>query len=118
MPRYPSEVYYSSKYYDDCYEYRHVILTKDLAKKIRGIKGCLTEKQWRGLGITQTKGWVNYCRYLGEPHILLFRRPIGIDPETGLVPAEALKNIEEYERIKIEHLNKVNPNINYDDFKF
>lgn len=34
MPHYPSEIEYSEKYYDDYYEYRHVILPKEVMKKI------------------------------------------------------------------------------------
>jgi len=32
MPHYPSETDYSDKYNDNVYEYRHVILTKDVFK--------------------------------------------------------------------------------------
>ena len=32
MPHYPDEIDYSQKYYDDLYEYRHVILTKTIFK--------------------------------------------------------------------------------------
>ena len=117
MPHYPSEIEYSEKYYDECYEYRHVILPKETMKLIKDIEGCLSEKQWRDIGIKQSRGWVNYCRYEGEPHILLFRRPKGTDPETGVSPSEILKKIEGFEKERIEHLNKVNPEINYEDFK-
>ena len=34
MPHYPDEIEYSDKYMDDYYEYRHVILPKDVYKKI------------------------------------------------------------------------------------
>ena len=34
MPHYPNEIEYSEKYYDDHYEYRHVILPKEVARKI------------------------------------------------------------------------------------
>lgn len=34
MPHYPDEIEYSDKYTDDHYEYRHVILPKDVYKKI------------------------------------------------------------------------------------
>ena len=117
MPHYPSEIEYSDKYYDECYEYRHVILPKEIMKKIKNIPGCLSEDEWRKIGIMQSRGWVNYCRYEGEPYILLFRRPKGTDPNTGIAPAEILKKIEVFEKERIEHLNKVNPEINYDDFK-
>ena len=117
MPHYPKEIEYSDKYYDDCYEYRHVILPKEKMKLIRDIIGCLTEEQWRQIGVEQSRGWVNYCRYEGEPHILLFRRPRGTDPLTGKAPADATRKIEAFEKERMEHLNKVNPNINYDEYK-
>ena len=117
MPHYPTEIEYSEKYYDDCYEYRHVILTKEKMKLIIDKSGCLSEEEWRSIGVQQSKGWVNYCRYEGEPHILLFRRPKGTDPLTGVAPSDSLKKIETFEKERIEHLNKVNPDINYDDFK-
>ena len=34
MPHYPEEVEYSDKYTDDYYEYRHVILPRDIYKKM------------------------------------------------------------------------------------
>ena len=34
MPHYPDEIEYSDKYLDDHYEYRHVLLPKDVYKKI------------------------------------------------------------------------------------
>ena len=34
MPHYPDEIEYSDKYFDDYYEYRHVILPKNTFKKI------------------------------------------------------------------------------------
>ena len=34
MPHYPEEIEYSDKYMDDHYEYRHVILPKDVYKKM------------------------------------------------------------------------------------
>lgn len=34
MPHYPDEIEYSDKYLDDHYEYRHVILPKDVYRKI------------------------------------------------------------------------------------
>ena len=117
MPHYPSDIEYSDKYYDDCYEYRHVILTKEKMKQIKDIPNCLTEEQWRALGIQQSKGWVNYCRYEGEPHILLFRRPRGTNPNTGIAPPEMAKKIEAFEKERIAHLNQVNPEINYDEYK-
>lgn len=43
MPHYPDDIEYSDKYFDDYYEYRHVILPKNVFKKIqRGIYHTLT----------------------------------------------------------------------------
>ena len=117
MENYPEEIEYSEKYSDDCYEYSHVILTKEKMKSIKNIQGCLTEEQWRNLGIQKSKGWVNYRRYEGEPHILLFRRPLGTDPNTGIAPPESSRKIEEFEKKRMAYLNQVNPEINYDEFK-
>ena len=39
----------------------------------------------RGRGVQQSRGGVHYAIHRPEPHILLFRRPQGTDPTTGLV---------------------------------
>ncbi|KAF4685770.1 Cyclin-dependent kinases regulatory subunit 2 [Perkinsus olseni] len=99
MPHYPDEVEYSDKYADDKYEYRHVILPKRIAKdmfrifqaeaQMRGRPTAeprlLTESEWRGLGVQQSRGWMHYENHRPEPHILLFRRPLGTNPLTGQV---------------------------------
>ena len=117
----------------------HVILPKHIAKTAP--KGrLLTDTEWRGIGVQQSRGWVHYsihrcpppagsplpcamrhlvarsepgaaspplpCRMSHptarsepalapaaarpEPHILLFRRPIGTDPTTGLVAGKRI----------------------------
>jgi len=89
MPHYPEEIEYSEKYGDETYEFRHVILPKAIAKdmfRITGGKRLLEEDEWRGLGVTQSRGWYHYEIHRPEPHILLFRRPLGTDPNTGKVP--------------------------------
>mmetsp|Transcript_13457 Transcript_13457/g.22158 ORF Transcript_13457/g.22158 Transcript_13457/m.22158 type:complete len:102 (+) Transcript_13457:87-392(+) len=88
MPHYPDEIEYSDKYSDDRYEYRHVILPRQTAKemfKATGGKRLLEEGEWRGLGVTQSRGWGHYEIHRPEPHILLFRRLLGTDPTTGKV---------------------------------
>ena len=99
MPHFPRELEYSDKYYDSYYEYRHVILPKDLFKKLPSNR-LLNETEWRAIGIQQSKGWSNYAIHKTEPHILLFRRPIGTDPETGITPSDILSKIHEYEAKK------------------
>ncbi|CAG9318671.1 unnamed protein product [Blepharisma stoltei] len=86
MPHFPNEIEYSEKYNDDVYEYRHVHLPKTTFKKMpRG--RLLSESEWRALGVQQSRGWVHYEIHRPEPHVLLFRRPLGTDPLTGLAPA-------------------------------
>lgn len=86
MPHYPSEIEYSDKYNDEWYEYRHVVLPKEVYKKILTKGKLLSEQEWRALGIQQSRGWTHYEIHKPEPHILLFRRPIGTDAATGLPP--------------------------------
>ena len=49
----------------------------------------LSEAEWRGLGVQQSRGWSHYEMHRPEPHILLFRRPLGTDPITGKVSGAA-----------------------------
>lgn len=52
MPHFPDEIEYSEKYQDDDYEYRHVLLPKNVFKKINAAKGkLLSEQEWRSLGV-------------------------------------------------------------------
>ena len=93
MPHYPEEIEYSEKYCDDLYEYRHVLLPKNIFKQIpRG--RLLTENEWRSLGVQQSRGWVHYEIHRPEPHTLLFIRPLGTDPNTGLAPNDIVKKIQ------------------------
>jgi cyclin-dependent kinase regulatory subunit CKS1 len=72
----PQQIDYSDKYQDAKYEYRHVILPKDLAKSLPRNR-TLSELEWRNIGVQQSRGWENYSFHRPEPHILLFRRPLG-----------------------------------------
>lgn len=100
MPHYPDEIEYSDKYMDDLYEYRHVILPKRIAKDMfklfqlpdisrtqskAGEPRLLSENEWRSIGVQQSRGWAHYEMHKPEPHILLFRRPLGTNPLTGAV---------------------------------
>ena len=46
----------------------------------------LSESEWRTLGVQQSRGWSHYEIHKPEPFILLFRRPLGTNAETGLLP--------------------------------
>ena len=72
---------YSNKYFDDDYEYRHVILPPHIAR-VMPRRRLLTEAEWRALGVQQSLGWENYAMYRPEPHILLFRRRLNAAPPT------------------------------------
>ncbi|KAF9075686.1 regulatory subunit of cyclin-dependent kinase [Rhodocollybia butyracea] len=77
------KINYSDRYSDDTFEYRHVILPKQLLKYIpenywdqsTGALRLLADKEWRSLGIQQSLGWEHYEVHAPEPHVLLFRRP-------------------------------------------
>lgn len=67
--------------------YSHVILPKELAKTLPKSR-LLTETEWRQIGVQQSRGWTHYAIHRPEPHILLFRRPLGTDPQSGRVDPE------------------------------
>ncbi|CAF3326962.1 unnamed protein product [Rotaria socialis] len=74
------QIYYSDTYKDEMYEYRHVILPKEIAKKVT--KGrLLPEHEWRHLGVQQSLGWVHFMIHEPEPHILLFRRSLKVSQQ-------------------------------------
>ena len=84
MPHFPDEIEYSEKYQDDEFEFRHVLLPREIYRRIpRG--RLLFEEEWRSLGVQQSRGWVHYEIHKPESFILLFRRPLGTDPATGKV---------------------------------
>ena len=89
MPHYLDEIQYSPKYYiDDDYEYCHVTLPEPVARdmyKISAGERLLLDHEWRGLGVTLSRGWVHYAIHHPTPHILHFRRPLGTDTITGKV---------------------------------
>ena len=88
------DIEYSERYSDGVYEYRQVILPREMGAQLK-TQGLLSETQWRALGITQSRGWVHYDVHKPEPHVLLFRRPIGTDPKTGQVDPRLRMKIEE-----------------------
>jgi len=83
LQEYIEKIHYSDRYSDDHFEYRHVILPKQLLQMIpkeyfnpdkSGTLRLLAEAEWRGIGITQSLGWEHYEVHAPEPHVLLFRR--------------------------------------------
>eukprot|EP01068_Selenidium_serpulae_P013642 Selendium_serpulae@DN5988_c1_g2_i10.p1 len=93
MVHYPDEPIYSERYADEVYEYRHVLLPKAMTREAQTIlarrpQPLLSESEWRGLGVQQSRGWIHYINHKPEPHVLLFRRPLGTDPTTGKVHSQ------------------------------
>ena len=79
---------YSDKFFDSEYEYRFVTLPRSMTEKILEIRSqgrYLSDLEVKEIGIIQSKGWVHYDYHLPEPHILLFKRPLGTNPRTGKV---------------------------------
>ncbi|EDO40682.1 predicted protein [Nematostella vectensis] len=70
-----SQISYSEKYFDEYFEYRHVMLPKELVSQVPSVH-LMTESEWRNLGVQQSPGWVHYLIHEPEPHVLLFRRPL------------------------------------------
>ncbi|XP_038639711.1 cyclin-dependent kinases regulatory subunit 1-like [Scyliorhinus canicula] len=70
-----NEIYYSDRYNDGAFEYRHVMLPKKIAKMVPKTH-LMSETEWRNLGVQQSPGWIHYMIHEPEPHILLFRRPL------------------------------------------
>ena len=62
-------------------------LSKSGAKS--GEPRLLSENEWRSIGVQQSRGWMHYETHKPEPHILLFRRPLGTNPLTGAVDSVA-----------------------------
>ncbi|XP_046861688.1 cyclin-dependent kinases regulatory subunit-like [Xenia sp. Carnegie-2017] len=78
-----NDIYYSKKYQDDYYEYRHVILPKEFGKRVPNT--LMTEHEWRSMGVQQSLGWEHYMIHKPERHVLCFRRPLpGVD--VGSIP--------------------------------
>ncbi|EFN57029.1 hypothetical protein CHLNCDRAFT_21447 [Chlorella variabilis] len=54
---------------------RHVRLPPDIVQLVP--KGRLmSEVEWRGIGVQQSRGWVRFAVHQPEPHILMSRRPL------------------------------------------
>ncbi|XP_078486204.1 cyclin-dependent kinases regulatory subunit-like [Ciona intestinalis] len=70
-----NDIYYSDKYFDERYEYRHVMLPRELSKLVPK-SHLMSEAEWRSLGVQQSQGWIHYMKHEPEPHILLFRREV------------------------------------------
>ncbi|RLN39133.1 cyclin-dependent kinases regulatory subunit 1-like [Panicum miliaceum] len=83
------QIQYSEKYFDDTYEYRHVVLPPEVAKLLPKNR-LLSENEWRAIGVQQSRGWVHYAIHRPEPHIMLFRRPLNYQQQQEAAAAQML----------------------------
>uniref|UniRef100_A0A1I7TK21 Cyclin-dependent kinases regulatory subunit n=1 Tax=Caenorhabditis tropicalis TaxID=1561998 RepID=A0A1I7TK21_9PELO len=94
------DIYYSPRYADDEYEYRHVILPQVIARQLPKEK-LLSEAEWRRVGVTQSLGWEHYMVHRPEKHILLFRRPLNFSKADEERAKQILmRDMDEYEKCR------------------
>lgn len=65
--------YYSDKYSDDHFEYRHVHIPKEKVGSVPKDR-LMSEEEWRALGVQQSVGWEHYMKHKPDQNVLLFRR--------------------------------------------
>lgn len=102
MSRYPREITFTDKIKDKFYEYRSVLLPRHKKEIFVNKYKCkiLSVEEVKELGIMQSKGWEHYLVYKPEPYVILFRRILGTNPETGEVDENTKKEVEEWERVR------------------
>ena len=65
----PKNIYYSDKYTDEAFEYRHVMLPKELAKMVPKTH-LMSETEWRNLGVQQSQG-MSYSTHYSKSQIFV-----------------------------------------------
>lgn len=90
-----NDIYYSDKYFDEMFEYRHVVLPKEVAARVPRTH-LMSESEWRNIGVQQSHGWVHYMIHEPEPHILLFRRPLPQGQKPASQEEQVRNDIESY----------------------
>ncbi|KAF9957926.1 hypothetical protein BGZ72_001151 [Mortierella alpina] len=110
---------YGDIYYDSKYEYRNVTLPKIMLSFIDrrfmefpdnpycNVLRILTEEEWREVGITMSQYWVNWMRHDPEPHVLLFRRPVGTGTRMKKEAERVAREAQE-EKLRLEMEAKSN----------
>ncbi|CAE8581997.1 unnamed protein product [Polarella glacialis] len=88
------ETDYSEKYCDDIYEYRRVTVPRGMLNLFPQGR-TMQEIEWRGHGITMSRGWEHYDHHQPEANVLLFRRVLGTDPKTGGIPPEMAVKVQQ-----------------------
>ena len=79
VSRLREEYWYGNLGSDSVFDFRAVEIPFEIAKLCPNRN--MTEFECRSIGITQSKGWVNYWRSSSERNVFLFRRPLPNIPE-------------------------------------
>eukprot|EP00929_Paragymnodinium_shiwhaense_P000692 TRINITY_DN100926_c0_g1_i1.p1 TRINITY_DN100926_c0_g1~~TRINITY_DN100926_c0_g1_i1.p1 ORF type:complete len:152 (-),score=36.66 TRINITY_DN100926_c0_g1_i1:430-885(-) len=102
--RWSDEIDYMDKQCDDLYEYRQVVVPREMVHHFPAGR-CMADQEWRAKGIVMSRGWQHYAKHEPEANVLLFRRVIGTDPQTGAVPDDRLQQVHErtayYEQLEV-----------------
>ncbi|KAF3793431.1 Cyclin-dependent kinases regulatory subunit 2 [Nymphaea thermarum] len=76
-------VQYPKKYFDDTYEYRHVVLPSEVVELLHKDR-LLSE---RAIGVQQSRGPVHYAIHRPDLYIMLFSRLLNYQQENQGQPA-------------------------------
>jgi len=110
-PAWKDETFYSDKYEDDVFEFRRVTVPRAMVPFFPQHGRTMNDREWRELGIIMSRGWEHYDIHLPEVNVLLFRRPIGTDGRTGVVPREKMeltrKRISDVKKMEEERWRRV-----------
>ncbi|KAJ2546165.1 hypothetical protein GGH95_006914, partial [Coemansia sp. RSA 1836] len=60
IANYAGDIYYSERYSDDEFEYRHVSMPEGLRRYLPTPPRIMQEIEWRSLGVQQSAGWEHY----------------------------------------------------------
>ena len=82
LTQYREDFWYGNIGADTVFEYRSVEVPFEIANSLPHRN--LTENECRSIGITQSRGWVNFFRHTAERNVLLFRRPRADVSETDV----------------------------------
>ena len=88
------DIDYSDKYSDDVYEYRRVTVPRAMLQTFPQGR-TMQEWEWRQHGIVMSRGWEHYDHHAPEANVLLFRRVLGTDPRTGLIPPKMALKVQQ-----------------------
>ncbi|CAO3631449.1 unnamed protein product [Cunninghamella echinulata] len=105
---YKDKISSSYIYADDKYQYRHIILPKEIAVYLPDSMCLLKESEYRQLGVEISAGWEHYMIHAPEPNILLLRRTHELSKKIEEERAKKLKEKAAKEKAAKEKAAKEN----------